>query len=271
MDQHIGTFQSTWIDVDGLPVHTVVSTAPVLTGAPTVVLVHGLGLSHRYMMPIAERLASVYRVYIPDLPGFGDSGKPSRVLDVPGLADALAAWGRAAGLGRVALFGNSFGCQIIVDLAARYPEQVERAVLQGPTTDPTERSWFWQFVRWRQNSPYNPRTLGPITRSDYRKCGLHRLFQTTRYFLRDRVEDKLAQVNAPVLVVRGQCDPICRQHWAEDVTRRLPRGRLDIIPEVAHTLVYTAPQELMRATRPFLDEARRAGSTPHTTVSGPTL
>ena len=168
MSQQNGTFQSTWIDVNGLQVHTVVSTDPVLPGAPTVGLVHGLGLSHRYMVPIAARLAPVYRVYIPDLPGFGDRGKPSRVLDVPGLADALAAWMRTVGLGRAALFGNSFGCQIIVDLAARYPEQVERAVLQGPTTDPTERSWFWQFVRWRQNSPYNPRTLGPITRRDYR-------------------------------------------------------------------------------------------------------
>ena len=105
-------------------------------------------------------------------------------LDVPGLADALATWMRTVGIGRAALFGNSFGCQIIVDLAARYPEQVERAVLLGPTTDPTERSWLWPFVRWRQNSPYNPRKLEPITRRDYRKCGLRRLFQTTHYFRR---------------------------------------------------------------------------------------
>jgi 2-hydroxy-6-oxonona-2,4-dienedioate hydrolase len=270
MGQQSGTFQSTWIDVNGLPVHTVVSTDSVLPGAPTVVLVHGLGLSHRYLVPIAARLAPVYRVYIPDLPGFGDSGKPPRVLDVPGLADALAAWMRTLGLGRAALFGNSFGCQIIVDLAARYPEQVERAVLQGPTTDPTERSWFWQFVRWRQNSPYNPRTLGPITRRDYRKCGLRRLLQTTHYFLQDRVEEKLPRVGAPVLVVRGQRDPICRQHWVEEVTCRLPHGRLVVIPEVAHTLVYTTPQELMGVTRPFLDEARQTEPTWHTTANGPT-
>jgi 2-hydroxy-6-oxonona-2,4-dienedioate hydrolase len=260
MGQHSGTFQSIWTHVRGLPVHAVVSMAPVLPGTPTVVLVHGLGLSHRYMMPIAERLAPVYRVYISDLPGFGDSGKPSRALDVQGLADSLAAWMCTVGLGRAVLFGNSFGCQIIVDVAVRYPEQVERAVLQGPTTDPTERSWFWQFVRWRQNSLYNPRALGPITRRDYRKCGLRRLFQTTRYFLRDRVEEKLPRIGAPVLVVRGQRDPICRQRWAEAVTRRLPHGRLVVIPEVAHTLVYTSPQELMDVIRPFLDEARQTQS-----------
>jgi 2-hydroxy-6-oxonona-2,4-dienedioate hydrolase len=121
MSQRFGTFQSTWIEVHGLPIHTMVSVEAVPAGAPAVVLVHGLGLSHRYMMPIAERLALAYRVYAPDLPGFGDSGKPSQVLDVSGLGDALVAWMQAAGLERAVLFGNSFGCQIIVDMAARYP------------------------------------------------------------------------------------------------------------------------------------------------------
>jgi pimeloyl-ACP methyl ester carboxylesterase len=75
---------------------------------------------------------------------------------VPGLANALAGWIEAMALAPVALLGNSFGCQIIVDLAARHARLVERAVLQGPTTPPEERSWLWQFVRWRQNQPFNP-------------------------------------------------------------------------------------------------------------------
>ena len=127
-----------------------------------VVLVHGLGLSGRYMLPVARHLAPHFPVYLPDLPGFGDSEKPADTLDVPGLADALAAWIAAAGLARAALLGNSFGCQIIADLAARHPDLVERAVLQGPTTPPDERSWLWQFVRWRQIQPFNEEACGPV-------------------------------------------------------------------------------------------------------------
>jgi pimeloyl-ACP methyl ester carboxylesterase len=145
---------------------------PSLVGRSPVVLVHGLGLSGRYMLPTAELLARHFPVYLPDLPGFGDSDKPERALDVPELADALAAWLRAVGLGPAALLGNSFGCQIIADLAARHANLVERAVLQGPTTPADERSWLWQFMRWRQNQPFNPDSLGPITWNDYRKCGL---------------------------------------------------------------------------------------------------
>jgi pimeloyl-ACP methyl ester carboxylesterase len=137
------------------------------------------------MLPVAERLAWDHRVYLPDLPGFGDSAKPEQVLNVPALADALASWIGAAELAPAALLGNSFGCQIIADLAARYPGLVSRAVLQGPTTPPEERSWLWQFVRWRQNQPFNPDSLSPITWEDKRKCGYPRLFWTFHYQLQD--------------------------------------------------------------------------------------
>ena len=63
-----------------------------------VVLVHGLVVSSRYMMPLAELLSLHYRVYVPDLPGFGKSDKPPRALNVAELSDALNAWMLQAGL-----------------------------------------------------------------------------------------------------------------------------------------------------------------------------
>lgn len=250
-------FISKRTSVGGVPIHSKVSGGQDHSTAPPVVLVHGLGLSHRYMMPLAEQLARRYQVWLPDLPGFGDSGKSLPALKVSQLADALAAWLRACELVQPVLFGNSYGCQVIVDLAARYPAQVSRVVLQGPTVDPKERSLFWQFVRWRQNQPFNPRSMGPATRGDYRRCGIPRLFRTLKYFLQDRIEEKLSLVRMPALVIRGALDPICRQDWAEEFTRRLPQGRLVIIPEVAHTLVYTSPKELLEVAEPFLEDARR--------------
>ena len=77
------------------------------------------------MVRVAERLVPYRRVFAPDLPGFGGSEKPSRVLDLPGLSDALAAWMGGVGVGRAALVGNSLGCQIIADLALRHPERIE--------------------------------------------------------------------------------------------------------------------------------------------------
>ncbi len=244
--------RSRMIEVDNFPYHMLESTLPVPEETPTVVLVHGLALSGQYMVPTAEELAPFCKVYIPDFPGFGDSGKPSCVLDVPGLADALAVWMDAVELDSAILMGNSFGCQIIAEFAVRHPEKLQRAVLQGPTTDPYERSWLMQFIRWQQNAPHNPPMMSKIADIDYAKCGVVRALTTFQFSLNHKIEDKLPLIKAPALVIRGSEDPICRQDWAEEVKRLLPKGELTIIPSVAHTLVFTSPKLLVGASRSFI-------------------
>ena len=222
-------------------------------GAATIVLVHGLGLSQRYMMPLARELARDCHVYVPDQPGFGGSGHPEQVLDMAGLADGLAEWMRNTGLHRATLLGNSQGCQIIAQLAARHAELVTAAVLQGPTAPPGERTWFWQAIRWRQNWRYNPPSLDPVTWGEYKKAGYLRVLRTFQHALNDRIEQQLPQMTAPTLIVRGERDPICPAKWARGLAALLPRGRYVEIPGVAHTLCYTAPAELAAVTRAFLE------------------
>jgi 2-hydroxy-6-oxonona-2,4-dienedioate hydrolase len=254
-----GTLRSTFTMVNGVRMHALVSTAPVAADAQAVVLVHGSGLSGRYMIPTARALTPDFRVYVPDIPGYGDSGDPGRVLNISEMSDWLAAWMQAIRLDQAAFLGNSFGCQVIVDLAARYPDLVEAALLQGPTTPPNERSGFWQFVRWRQNQPYNPGWLGDVTMEDYRKAGLWRLLRSFVYQITDPIEKKAPEVQAPTLVMRGDRDPIAHQEFCDLLVRLLPRGRLYVIPGEAHTLVFTAPEPLAEGTRWFLAELASQG------------
>jgi 2-hydroxy-6-oxonona-2,4-dienedioate hydrolase len=215
--------------------------------------VHGSGLSHRYMIPTARELAKHFRVHVPDLPGYGDSGDPGEVLDVPGLADWLVWWMDAVGLERAAFLGNSFGCQVIADLAARYPERATRIVLQGPTTPPGERSGFWQFVRWRQNQPHNPDWGGDDTMEDYQSAGFWRLVGGFISQISDPMEAKMPHIQAPTLIIRGEHDPITHQEWSEELARLVPRGEVVVLPDMAHTLVLTHPGPLSAATREFLE------------------
>jgi pimeloyl-ACP methyl ester carboxylesterase len=163
-----GGFERHWTDIGGIRIHDV---GIIDRSRPTVVLVPGIGLSHRVMIPIAELLAPYLAVRAPDPPGFGRSDKPRRPLALPELADALAAWIDAAGLGRPALVGNSFGCQVIVELAARHPDRVACAVLQGPTMDPAARSLPSQTWRWlRDTVQERPDPWARLR--DYRDAGL---------------------------------------------------------------------------------------------------
>src|SRR5439155_18282835 len=157
-------------------------------------------VSSRYMVPTAERLASLCKVYAVDLPGYGKSYKPEKILSLSELADALAAWMDAVGIGRAHLVGNSFGCQIIAEFALRHPERVDRLVLQGPTVDPEARSLRQQLFRLWRNSLREPNSLGPISFKDYRAAGVRRAWATMKIVLQDRIEDKLPKIVAPTLV-----------------------------------------------------------------------
>lgn len=243
------------MDVDGCAIHARSWAGPSGVGTPTVVLVHGLVVSSRYMVPVGERLSARCRVYAPDLPGFGQSDKPPQALGVPALADALARWMSATGIDRAALVGNSFGCQVIADLAVRCPERVERLVLVGPTVDPRARSGFGQAVRWLAEARRDIR-MAPILLADYCRAGPRRALATFRVMLADRIERNLPLIHAPALVVRGRRDRIVPEAWAEQAASLLPRGRLIVVPGAGHAMNFHAPLELARVTLPFLLERR---------------
>ena len=220
--------------------------------APPIVLVHGLGVSGRYMIPTARILALHGRVYAPDLPGFGRSAKPPRPLNVAECADALAAWMRANNLTGAALIANSFGCQVVVDLALRHPSLVERAILIAPTIDPTRRTPWQQVARFLLDIPREPLSLIPIALWDYLNAGILRGLRTLSHALQHRIEEKLPHMNVPTLVVCGERDPIVPRDWAEQAARLLPAGRLHVIPNAAHAVNFNSPEELVRVALPFL-------------------
>src|SRR5947199_2667493 len=87
-----GELDGFWTEAGGWSIFSRARTDLAPAGAPPVVLVSGLGVSGRYLLPTAQRVAPNHPVYVPDLPGVGRSVLPPRALPVPELADSLAAW-----------------------------------------------------------------------------------------------------------------------------------------------------------------------------------
>ncbi len=257
MPVETGRLESTWTIAGGYRLFARVSDEAAPGWRPPIVLVHGLSVSSRYMIPTAEHLAPYYRVYAPDLPGFGRSAKPAHVLNIGELADALVAYMDVVGLEAVPMVANSLGCQIVVDLALRYPGRVTHAFLLGPTMDRYARSvpqQAWRLLRDSLREPF-PQQL--IVLSDYLRAGPRRSLCTLRYGLADRIEEKLPRVRVPVVVARGARDPIVSERWAEELTSLLSTARLVVFPGAAHTVNYSYPGELAQAIRAFLDERPR--------------
>jgi 2-hydroxy-6-oxonona-2,4-dienedioate hydrolase len=255
------------IAVDGLGVHTWVAGR----GQP-VVLVHGYGVSGRYMLPLAGALAESFSVYTLDLPGFGRSDKPPAPLGIDGLAVALASSLDALGLERPVFVANSLGCQIVTELAVRRPERVGPLALIGPTVDPEQRKARRQVFNGLRDAAREPLSLLAVAARDDAVCGGRTLLATARSALADRIEERLPLIEQPTLVLRGEKDGFVGAGWAEQVAGLLPSGRLVVVPDEPHAVHYTRPELVADIVRDLLlEESEQArgelvGSFPHRDV-----
>lgn len=112
------------IDLDG-PVHYADFGG---TGAP-LVLIHGLGGSLTNWLAVAEGLTSRFRVFAPDLIGFGRTPLAGRKPGIPEQSAMLARFLEHVGGGPGAVVGNSMGGLVAVQLAADHPALVSRIIL----------------------------------------------------------------------------------------------------------------------------------------------
>jgi pimeloyl-ACP methyl ester carboxylesterase len=227
-------FTSRVVLVEGLRLHVRQRVDPSSAGAAWL-LVHGLAVSHRYLMPTAAALPGT--VYVPDLPGFGLSQHPAGVFGPARHATVLDALADELGLHTVTLLGNSFGCQVAVELAIRRPDLVSALVLVGPTPDPAAASMTGQALRWLLDLTREDPRQATILLRDVRDAGPWRVLRTLRHSVRHRMQDRLGLLSAPLLVLRGERDPIVPTRWAAGASRTVPPAD---VPGAAHNAVTTA-------------------------------
>ncbi len=112
-------------------------------GAP-LLLLHGYPQTHACWHRIAPALARTWRVVIPDLPGYGDSGfiepdPANRAYAKRNIAAIMAALMQALGHRRFKLVGHDRGARVSYRLALDRPELVERLALFDIV--PTIEAW----------------------------------------------------------------------------------------------------------------------------------
>jgi pimeloyl-ACP methyl ester carboxylesterase len=118
-------------------------------GAPVVLLHGGSGSWTHWLRNIAPLAAAGHAVWVPDMPGFGESAAPPDGQD----ADVLPGWLEAglqqlAGTTPVALVGFSFGALVAGLWAQARPARVARLVLAGSPGLSAERLPPLDLRRW---------------------------------------------------------------------------------------------------------------------------
>ena len=98
---------------------------------PTLLLLHGLGCTHRTWLPVLDSLARRYTVIAPDLLGHGESDKPRADYSIGAFANGMRDLLTVLGIDKVTVVGHSFGGGVAMQFAYQFPERTERMVLVG--------------------------------------------------------------------------------------------------------------------------------------------
>lgn len=223
----------------------VIKRFPPGPGAPEggrpFVLVHGIGVSSRYFGPLAAELAKRGTVYAVDLPGYGASPNPGRDVTIADHAAVLASHLDAAGIENPVLVGHSMGVQVITQLAVDCPALTDRLVLIGPTMDPRARTVPKASFRLLRDILREPLRSNLVVLSDYLfRCGVPYYFRQLPHLIADRLEDRLPQLTAKTMVIRGDNDPIAPAKWATAVAAHASEAMLHTVTG-PHVVMFTDP------------------------------
>ncbi len=96
------------------------------------VLLHGIGDSHRTWLKVAPLLAKRRRVLMPDLPGHGLSGRPDASYSIAWHAQVVGKWLAMLGLEDVDMVGHSYGGGVAQWLLLEHRARIRRLALVAP-------------------------------------------------------------------------------------------------------------------------------------------
>jgi pimeloyl-ACP methyl ester carboxylesterase len=206
-----------------------------------------------------------------DTVGFGDSYKPETEGTIEGYARGVVAFLSAMSIPRASIVGHHTGGVIAAEVAAVYPEVVDKLILSStpyvdaedrerrktrPPIDHVEEKEDGSHLSelWRKRIAFYPKNRPDLITSlvlDALKVG-GRMEGGHEAVNRYRMEDKISLIKAPTLVMAGSDDPYSFPRM-KPLAARIKGSRTAVIDGGMVPMVEQMPEEFARVVMNFLD------------------
>ncbi len=285
IEEHVWT-------IDGLQTHLL-----TMGSGPPLLLLHGsMDCGALSWYPLLSELASRFRLFVPDCPGYGESEKPRGPYTIEFYMNWLDGFLNKAALQSVPVMGTSQGGALALNLALHSPESVSRMLLVNPAGLLKQyssgvlrlvmRSLLRRlfpspiFERWLEEYlVYDPSCMNELYASvkSYEEeiaalTEVQSLGSLTRsyYITRALATEQLQQITQPTLLLCGEYDFVFPPKGLRQIIPALPHAQLQVIPDSGHALHLEKPRTLANAVLSFLDAtaSTEQGASQH--LSSPT-
>ncbi len=237
-------------------------------GPNTIVFLHGLFGTPEHWLSVMDRLSDRYRVIAPQLPVDPQPGRRRHgIRKISDLSEIVAEFIESLDLGPFVLCGNSLGGLVSIDLCAQHPDFAkglvlagsaglfERSPIRGLRSRPTK-----EFVRTtvfgilHDHSLVTDELVDQWYESTLDRDYIRFVLRVSRA-TRDRtVENELADLKLPTLIIWGRNDEITPPSTGEEFQRRIKGSRLEFVDNCGHAPNWEQPGEFARLMEEFLPE-----------------
>ena len=210
------------------------------------ILLHGNGENCRYFSNQLEFFGKSRRVWAIDTRGHGDSMRGTAPFTLSQFADDLYRFMDEHGIQKADILGFSDGGNIAMLFALRYPERVNRLILNGANLDTKGvRLWVQLPVE------FGYKIAKKAAKKDQK--ALKNAEILSLMINQPNISPaELAKLTMPVLVIAGTNDMIKRSH-TELIYKSLPNAQLKLI-KGDHFIAAKKPNEFNAAVKAFLEE-----------------
>ena len=247
---------------------------------PTLVLIHGLGMSWRAWLSNISDLARDHRVIAVDLPGFGASQRLCWRRDLSGHAAAVVELLNHLGAQPCTVVGHSLGGMVAQRVALRLGTDLDKLVL---VSSPDSRVRFWQritmvvglsllrsllyFSRVRRSCIactwlHKPLFGGLVSETGVLDTALladllagyatNGFWRGMHAGLGDSVSRHLGAIAAPTLVLAGANDRLVRPASAYRLAASIPNATVVLWDGIGHGPMLERPNEFSALVRDFV-------------------
>jgi len=191
------------------------------SGLP-LILLHGNGEDSNYFVHQIDYFSRVYRIIALDTRGHGQSPRGEKPFTIQQFAEDLHDFMVEKGIDKAILLGFSDGGNIALTFALKYPERVEKLILNGANLFPSGVKPLYQwpieigyriaktFAKKDEKAQKNTEMLGLMVNEPHIE------------------PSELSRLTMPVLVIAGTKDMIKESH-TKLIYNNLPNAKLEII------------------------------------------
>lgn len=238
------------------------------TNNNTLIIIPGWGGSHETWADFVNSAKKDFTdIHVIDMPCFGGQDCPKEIWGVDEFAEYVKEEIYRITQRKFVLLGHSFGGQIAVKFADKYPENIEKLILSGAavfrpkriirrlilgTIAKTGKMLFKLPIIEKLDILARKFFYKAVGSPDYNKTsGIKR--EIFKKIIRQDLEKLLPNINIPTLIIWGEKDLYTPLRYGKKINKLISNSKLHIIKNGGHGLHLHNKEEILSLIRRFIN------------------